>query len=106
MFKAIIVKNQLAGVLKGAANANSRRSRARDEDNKQEGVDAMTATEQVLIEKMKQLPPQRMAEVEDFIDFLRTREDQQRLSHEAAKASEASFSAVWDNNEDAAYDRM
>ena len=33
----------------------------------------MTAAEQVLIEKIKQLPPQRMAEVEDFIDFLRQR---------------------------------
>jgi hypothetical protein len=26
-----------------------------------------------LIAKLKQLPPQRVAEVEDFIDFLRTR---------------------------------
>jgi hypothetical protein len=30
---------------------------------------------QALIEKLKNLPPERMAEVEDFIDFLRTRED-------------------------------
>lgn len=66
----------------------------------------MTATEQVLIEKIKQLPPQRMAEVEDFVDFLRAREDDQRLTHAAAKASEASFAAVWDNDDDAAYDRM
>ena len=35
----------------------------------------MSAAEQVLIEKIKQLPPQRLAEVEDFVDFLRTRED-------------------------------
>ncbi len=66
----------------------------------------MTATEQVLIEKIKQLPPQRMAEVEDFVDFLRAREDEHRLTHAAAKASEASFVQVWDNDEDAAYDRM
>lgn len=66
----------------------------------------MTATEQVLIDKIKQLPPQRMAEVEDFVDFLRSREDEQCLAHAAAKASEASFAAVWDNDEDAAYDRM
>jgi len=66
----------------------------------------MTATEQVLIEKIKQLAPQRMAEVEDFVDFLRTRDDEQRLTHAAAKVSEASFAAVWDNDEDAAYDRM
>ena len=66
----------------------------------------MTATEQVLIEKIMQLPPQRMAEVEDFVDFLRAREDEQRHTHAASKASEASFAQVWDNDEDAAYDRM
>lgn len=30
---------------------------------------------QALIEKIRQLPPQRLAEVEDFVDFLRTREE-------------------------------
>jgi len=66
----------------------------------------MTHIEQVLIEKIKQLPPQRMAEVEDFVDFLRAREDEQRLTHAASRASEPSFAQVWDNDEDAAYDRM
>jgi hypothetical protein len=66
----------------------------------------MSATEQVLIEKIRQLPPQRLAEVEDFVDFLRTREDDQPLTQAAARASEASFSAVWNNDEDAAYDRL
>ena len=66
----------------------------------------MSATEQGLIEKIRQLPPQRMAEVEDFVDFLRTREHEQRLTQAATKASEASFSVVWNNDEDAAYDRM
>ena len=66
----------------------------------------MSATEQVLIEKIRQLPPQRLAELEDFVDFLRTRDDEQRLTQAAARASEASFAAVWDNDEDAAYDRL
>ena len=66
----------------------------------------MSASDQVLFDKIKQLPPQRLAEVEDFVDFLRTREDDQRLVHAAAKASEASFSRAWDNDDDAAYDRM
>ncbi len=66
----------------------------------------MSATEQILIEKIKQLPPQRLAEIEDFVDFLRTRDDEQRLTQSAAKASEASFAAVWNNDDDAAYDRM
>ena len=33
---------------------------------------------QGLIEKLKNLPPERMAEVEAFIDILRTREDAER----------------------------
>ncbi len=66
----------------------------------------MRASEQVLIEKIRQLPPRRLAEVEDFVDFLRMREDDRRLAQAAACASEASFAAVWDNDEDAAYDRM
>jgi hypothetical protein len=66
----------------------------------------MTAAEQVLIDKIRQLPPQRLAEVEDFVDFLRSREEELRLTHAATKASEPSFARVWDNEEDAAYDRM
>ena len=66
----------------------------------------MNAPDQVLFDKIKQLPPQRLAEAEDFVDFLRERETEQRLTRAAAKASEVSFAQVWDNDEDAAYDRM
>ena len=60
----------------------------------------------VLIEKIERLPPQRLAEVEDFVDFLRAREDAQPLTRDFAQGGEASFSAVWDNDEDAVYDRI
>jgi hypothetical protein len=40
------------------------------------------------------------------VDFLRTREDELRLVHAAAKMAEGSFAAVWNNDEDAAYDRL
>ncbi|TAJ93898.1 MAG: toxin-antitoxin system, antitoxin component, Xre family protein [Gammaproteobacteria bacterium] len=66
----------------------------------------MNVTEEMLIEKIKQLPPQRLAEVDDFVDFLRIREGEQRLTQAAARVSEASFSAAWNNDEDAVYDRM
>ena len=66
----------------------------------------MNAPDQVLFDKIKQLPPQRMAEVEDFVDFLCARADEDRLTRATAKASESSFAQVWDNDEDAAYDRM
>ena len=69
-------------------------------------VDTMSPIEQALIDKIRQLSPRRTAEVEDFIDFLRAREDEMHLTHLAANASEPSFAAVWDNEDDAAYDRM
>lgn len=66
----------------------------------------MIASEQALLEKIKQLPPRRLAEVEDFVDFLRARDAEQRLTNAAARASEPSFAAVWDNDDDAVYDRL
>ncbi len=61
---------------------------------------------QNLIEKLKSLPRERQAEVEDFVDFLRSREDEQRLTRAAAQASEPAFAKVWDNEDDAEYDRL
>jgi hypothetical protein len=65
----------------------------------------MSAIDEALIEKIKQLPPQRLAEVEDFVDFLRTREER-GLTQAAAKASEPTFADAWNNDADAAYDRL
>lgn len=70
------------------------------------GVDAMNAPDQVLFDKIKQLPPQRLAEVRDFVDFLCEREAEQQLTRTLASASQANFAKVWDNDEDAVYDRM
>lgn len=66
----------------------------------------MDASEQTLIEKIRKLPPQRVAEVEDFVDFLRARDEEQQLRQAATRNSEASFASVWDNNDDAAYDQL
>lgn len=62
--------------------------------------------EQLLLEKLRALPPERRAEVEDFIDFLQNREADQHLARSAARVSEPAFTAVWDNPDDAAYDRL
>ena len=59
-----------------------------------------------LIEKLKALPPQRQAEVEDFVDFLCSREDDRHLVTAAAKTAEPAFAQVWDNDDDAEYDRL
>ena len=58
-----------------------------------------------LIEKIKQLSPERVAEVEDFVDFIAQR-DERRLVNAATKLSESVFSQVWDNEEDAVYDEL
>lgn len=62
--------------------------------------------EQTILAKLKTLPPQRLAEVEDFVDFLRSRDEDRRLVQAAATSAEASFANVWDNDDDAEYDRL
>jgi len=59
-----------------------------------------------LIEKIQSLPPDKVAEVADFVDFLRLREHDQSLSRVAARASVPAFEAVWNNAEDEAYDAL
>lgn len=59
-----------------------------------------------LIDKLSTLPPERVAEVEDFVDFLRQREQDRQLTQAATKAAEASFQKVWDNPDDAVYDKL
>lgn len=62
--------------------------------------------QQAIIEKIKGLPPERVAEVEDFVDFLRARNDDQRLTQAATQTSAPAFNQVWDNPDDADYDRL
>ena len=60
---------------------------------------------ETLFEKIKTLPPERVAEVEDFVDFIVERSER-RLVQAATKMSEDAFRQVWDNEEDAAYDKL
>ncbi len=68
----------------------------------------MAKDEQVqdLLEKIRNLPPDKAAEVEDFVDFLRQRDQDRKLTRASAKLSEDSFRRVWDNPDDADYDRL
>jgi hypothetical protein len=59
-----------------------------------------------LIDKIRSLPPEKVAEVEEFVDFLRTANDERRLTHAAARLSQDAFASVWDNPDDADYDRL
>jgi hypothetical protein len=61
---------------------------------------------QALIEKIRSLPPEKIAEVEDFVDFLRQRTEDRFLTKAAAKLSENAFQKVWNNPQDDDYDRL
>jgi len=62
-------------------------------------------SDETLIEKIRSLPPEKVAKVEEFVDLLRTSDDR-LLIRAASKLSEDAFARVWDNPDDAAYDRL
>jgi hypothetical protein len=59
-----------------------------------------------LIEKIQALPAERIAEVEDFVEFLALREQERSLVRAASVASAPAFAAVWSNPEDDVYDAL
>jgi len=59
-----------------------------------------------LIGKLEALPPERVNEVEDFIDFIKQRDQDQQLTQAARRLAEQSFASVWDNPDDAVYDQL
>ena len=61
--------------------------------------------ESALIRRIRSLPPEKLTEVEDFVEFLAQRDDRQ-LTQAAAKLAEKAFRKVWDNPADAGYDRL
>lgn len=71
---------------------------------------AQTQPQQPVIEqvlhKLQTLSPERISEVEDFIDFLSQRDTDRQLTQVAMAASEPTLNALWDNPDDADYDRL
>ncbi|MFO1163235.1 MAG: hypothetical protein U1E60_30680 [Reyranellaceae bacterium] len=66
----------------------------------------MPANARALIEKIEALPAERIAEVEDFVDFIRLREQERSLTRSASTASAPAFAAIWNNPDDDAYDAL
>jgi hypothetical protein len=62
--------------------------------------------EEQLLAKIRRLPPERVAEVEDFVDFLHGRDEAQQLTQAASRLSEAAFAKAWESPDDADYDRL
>ncbi len=64
------------------------------------------APQRAILSKMRDLPPEKVAEVEDFVDFLPQRQVDRRLTYAASKMSEKALPKVRSNSADAAYDRL
>ena len=62
--------------------------------------------EQRLLQKIRSLPADKIAEIEDFVDFVCLKNEDLQLNRVATKLSEAAFQRVWDNPEDDAYDNL
>lgn len=70
---------------------------------------AQSISDQTLIEKIHTLPPEKVAEVLDFVEFLAQRQEEvndRQLTHAATQLSQGAFARVWDNPEDAVYDTL
>lgn len=59
-----------------------------------------------MIKKLDHISPERLDEINDFIDFIRSRDRDTRLHKDFAQASELAFAKVWDNDDDAIYDAL
>ncbi len=70
-------------------------------------MSSRTKAEGDFIEKIRSLPSEKVAEVEDLVDFLREKSAGDAwLVASSMRMSEKAFHQVWDNPDDAAYDAL
>jgi hypothetical protein len=70
----------------------------------QQDISTTSNQESTLIQKIRNLAPDKIAEVVDFVDFLSQKGQEHQMLQAANKLAENSFNKVWDNAEDEAYD--
>jgi hypothetical protein len=66
----------------------------------------MKSNANTLTEKIQTLSAEQIAEVEDFVEFVRFRGQDRALTRAASAVSAPAFEAVWNNPEDAVYDAL
>jgi hypothetical protein len=59
-----------------------------------------------LLDKIRTLPADKIAEVEDFVEFLQQKTEAAQLSSAVSRIAEPAFKKVWDNPDDADYDQL
>lgn len=66
----------------------------------------MLAVKERIINEIDRLPESYLSEVFDFILFLESKKDKALMAKASQQLSTASFEKIWDNEEDAAYDKL
>lgn len=59
-----------------------------------------------LVERIEHLPPEKREKVERFLELIESEISDEDLTRAAMKLSEPSLANIWDNERDAAYDRL
>ena len=72
----------------------------------QQNITLISDQEKIIIQKIRTLSPDKVAEVLDFVDFISQRDRDSRLLKAGNKLSERAFKKVWDNTEDDVYYRL
>jgi len=62
--------------------------------------------ERFILTKIRMLPPDKIAAVADFVDFISHKDQERQMLQAAGKMAEDTFKKIWDNSEDDAYDRL
>ena len=66
----------------------------------------MNPNANMLSEKIQTLGAEQIAEVEDFVEFVRLRAQERGLTRVTATASIPAFESIWNNPDDDAYDAL
>jgi len=61
---------------------------------------------ELIKKEIDKLPEDILAEVFDFIQFLESKREKNFLVRSSQELSAASFQRIWDNEEDAVYDKV
>lgn len=64
------------------------------------------SVKELIKNEIEKLPENVLQEVFDFIQFLETKREKTLLVKASQEISRASFEKIWDNEEDAIYDRL
>lgn len=71
--------------------------------DREEGI---MSVKEIIKNEIDKLPEDLFAEVFDFIQFLENKKEKSLLAKASQELSDASFQKIWDNEEDAVYDRL